>query len=328
MSTRGAPLVEVSDLCLDYATDEGAVHALRGASMQIFSGEAVALLGESGSGKSTLARCLAGLLPRSAVQITAGTIRLAGKDVTDSSEAEWRSVRGGTVGMVFQDPLTFLNPVMRVDRQIREGVRIHDREEEAPAERVRDLLAMVQLPSEVAHSYPHELSGGMRQRVLLAIALACRPSILIADEPTTALDVTTQAGILSLLQQLRSEVGMALLLVSHDLALLAGICERVYVMYAGQTIEAGGTEDVFGCPRHPYTKGLLDAAEVARDGSGEFATIPGYPPRLSRPIEGCAFAPRCWAAHGACTDMPGDMIVSGERGHSVRCWMQAGSEAS
>lgn len=326
-ASTNAPVACARDLRLSYHVRGATVHALRGASLEVRAREAVGLLGESGSGKSTLARALIGLLPINSVAIEGGAIEIDGQDVTAYGEADWRRLRGQTVAMVFQDPLTYLNPVMRVGRQMAEAIRAHE-----PGTNVRscirELLDLVHLPTETEHAYAHELSGGMRQRALLAIALSCRPKLLLADEPTTALDVTTQAAILDLLNELRRELGMALLLVSHDLAVLAGTCSRVYVMYAGQVIEEGPTDEVFRRPIHPYTIGLLKAAEVSRGQSGRFATIDGRPPNLAAELIGCPFKERCAFRMPVCETMPGVAVSPSDDSHRARCWIPLGSASN
>jgi oligopeptide/dipeptide ABC transporter ATP-binding protein len=311
------PLIEIENLQLSYITGKSIVQAVRGANATIASGEAVGLVGESGSGKSTLARALLGLNNSKVIRVDNGSIRILGKDVVRQSETEWQKMRGAPLAMVFQDPLSFLNPIMRVERQIAEGIRRH-----APAEnvssRIEELFALVKLPSSARRSYPHQLSGGMRQRVLLAIALACRPRLLVADEPTTALDVTTQAEIMALLGELRQKLGMALLLISHDLGLVAAACDRIYVMYAGRTVECGPSRDISKAPAHPYTRGLFDSARALRLPSGRFATIGGEVPNLAHFVEGCPFRPRCSVARAECAAMPEPTALTDE--HWFRCW--------
>lgn len=249
------------------------VEAISDASIKVPAGGAVGLVGESGSGKSTLARTLMGLLATRPAVLEAQSFRVDGRSLEIGDDAAIRSLRGNTLAMVFQDPLSYLNPLMRVGRQIDEAVRLHDGKK-AVARRIAELLDLVQLPQHVAKSYPHELSGGMRQRVLLAIALACRPRLLLADEPTTALDVTTQMEILALLRELRRELGMALLLISHDLTSVAELCDEVYVMVGGRTIENGSCREIFHAPSHAYTKTLLDAARAQRSGRNSLGSRP------------------------------------------------------
>jgi oligopeptide/dipeptide ABC transporter ATP-binding protein len=317
----GMPILQVEDVVLSFRTRETVLRALNGASLTVGEGEAVGLVGESGSGKSTLARALLGLNPERTSRIEAGRILIAGRDVTRCSQTQWESLRGNPVAIVFQDPLSFLNPVMRIGRQIAESIRRHTPDMPVEA-RVGELLDLVKLPQAIARAYPHELSGGMRQRALLATALACRPRLLIADEPTTALDVTTQAEILALLRELREKLGMAMLLISHDLGIVASACERLYVMYAGRVVEWGRTRDVFGKPAHPYTVGLFQAARAARDAQGRFATIRGDPPHLAELAQGCPFAPRCAQAMAECArSMPEPSALAQGTSHAVRCWL-------
>jgi len=314
-------ILEIADLTLSYTTRGRTVRALDGVSLFVGAGEAVGLVGESGSGKSTLARAALGLTPDKISRIKAGRISIAGRDVTHFSEDDWCGMRGDPVAIVFQDPLSYLNPVMRVGRQIAESISRHAPRLPVGA-RVQELLELVKLPAACARSYPHELSGGMRQRVLLAIAIACGPKLLIADEPTTALDVTTQAEILSLLQDLRTRLDMAMLLISHDLGIVASACERIYVMYAGRTIEWGSTAAVFETPAHPYTVGLLHAAHADRDSDGRFVTIPGDPPSTALAHAGCPFAPRCLHTMRECTtSMPGPVTLGSGGRQTVRCWL-------
>jgi ABC-type dipeptide/oligopeptide/nickel transport system ATPase component len=268
-------LLETVGLQIAYRTRGGSITAVQNASILVREGESVALVGESGSGKSTFARAMLGLLPEGIGLIKGGRILINGQDVSSYTPVQWEKIRGHPVAMVFQDPLSFLNPVLRVGRQIAESVRRHDFTTANEAARVKELLDLVRLPPTVARSYPHELSGGMRQRVLLAIALGCRPRLLIADEPTTALDVTTQAEILALLRDLRSRLGMAILLISHDLGVVWEECERSYVMFRSRIVEEGSTREIFSAPQHPYTAGLIKAAKAARNAENRFETIEG-----------------------------------------------------
>ena len=313
-------ILEIDSLRLAYRTRGTVAYAMNGATLHVREGEAVGLVGESGSGKSTLARATLGLIPAKIARIESGRMAIDGQDVTRFSEDEWQAIRGNPVAMVFQDPLSYLNPVMRVGKQIAESVRMHA--PRAPLEaRVAELLSLVKLPPAAVDAYPHELSGGMRQRALLAIALGCGPKLLVADEPTTALDVTTQAEILALIRELRERLGMALLLISHDLGIVASACDRIYVMYAGHTIECGQAADVFGKPAHPYTVGLLKAAQAARNAEGRFATIAGDPPNLAELSPGCPFTPRCPLARAECSrEMPAPGPALNAGAQEVRCW--------
>jgi ABC-type dipeptide/oligopeptide/nickel transport system ATPase component len=270
-----APLLQTEALSIEYRSERGVVAAAQDVSIVVREGESVALVGESGSGKSTIARATLGLLPPRTARISAGRLLIEGRDVTAYSQEQWERLRGQPVAMVFQDPLSFLNPVMRVGRQIAESVQRHDAGAPDVTARVAELLDLVRLPASTIRAYPHELSGGMRQRVLLAVALGCRPRLLIADEPTTALDVTTQAEILALLRDLRQRLGMSMLLISHDLGVVWEECERVYVMLRSRIVESGETRQVFAQPAHAYTAGLIKAARAARNSEGRFETIEG-----------------------------------------------------
>jgi oligopeptide/dipeptide ABC transporter ATP-binding protein len=310
------PILRIEHLQLSYAARGREMHAVQDASIVVAPGEAVGLAGESGCGKSTLARVALGLTPEGISRIRGGRIVIAGQDVTAFTPRQWEDLRGRPVAMVFQDPLSFLNPVMRVGAQIAEGVRLHDPTAD-PLGRTRELLDLVRLPERARRRYPAELSGGMRQRVMLAIALACRPRLLIADEPTTALDATTQMEILALLRRLREALHMSLLVITHDLGLLRWNCDRVYVMYAGHTIEHGPTERVLTRPMHPYTQGLIAASRLARGADGHFATIGGDVPVADRQVTACPFAARCPKVMEICRrEMPGEVGTD----HAARCW--------
>jgi oligopeptide/dipeptide ABC transporter ATP-binding protein len=320
MSRASAPLLEIDALRVRYGSPRGSVVAIRDAVLDIREGEAVGLVGESGSGKSTLARAALGLLPARTARIEQGRLVVGGTDMTRASAAQWERTRGSPVAIVFQDPLSFLNPVMRIGRQIDEGVVRHDPQAN-PRARVAELLDLVRLPQGYLRSYPHELSGGMRQRVLLAIALGCRPRLLVADEPTTALDVTTQAEILALLSELRTRLGMSLLLISHDLAVVSSACSRVYVMYSGYTVETGTAAAVFSRPAHPYTQALVNAAGAARDATGRFVTVEGERRSATDDAPGCPFAGCCARVSERClATMPPFTVQDPAGAHRVRCW--------
>ncbi|HTI44944.1 MAG TPA: ABC transporter ATP-binding protein [Casimicrobiaceae bacterium] len=320
MSDSADPILEMQALCVTYDTHGRVVHALQDASVTVSAGEAVGIAGESGSGKSTLARAALGLLPERVGRITAGRVSIAGVDVTRYTPRQWERLRGRPLAIVFQDPLSFLNPVMRVGAQIGESVRRHDPHADAHA-RCVELLELVKLDASVARRYPHELSGGMRQRVMLAIALGCRPRLLIADEPTTALDATTQTEILALLRSLRESLDMSLLVISHDLGLLRWNCDRVYVMYAGHTVEHGRTEDVLQRSAHPYTRGLVEASRMRRRADGRFATIGGDVPDLRQRYHFCPFVARCAHAFATCREAMPPALPADGADHTARCWL-------
>ena len=297
------PLLAISGLEVGFQSEDGDLRAVDGVDLAIAPGEAVGLVGESGCGKSTVAMAIPGLLPGAARHRT-GSIRFGGEELLGASAKVLRTVRGRRVGMVFQDPMTSLNPYLRVGVQIAEPLRLHLGLGRAEARtRTIALMREVGIPDAERRvdRHPHEFSGGQRQRLLIAMALACDPELLIADEPTTALDVTVQAQILDLLRSQQRKRDMALLLVSHDLGVIAGTCDRVAVMYAGRVVEDARTADLFADPRHPYTRGLLAAIPRLTGPRGsDLATIPGLPPRLPDGWQHCAFAPRCPHTEGRC----------------------------
>ena len=319
------PVLSVRELTVTIGG--GRTPAVRGVSFSLARGEAVGLVGESGSGKTLTCRSILGLLPPGCA-VSGGGARLDGAAPTELGtldRAGWRAVRGSRVAAVFQDPGSYLNPTLTVGRQLAEQLRVKLRlPRRAARARAVELLAEVGLrePAAVYHQYPHELSGGMQQRVLIALALSCRPDLLIADEATTALDVVVQAGILALLRRLRAEYGLALLLVSHDLAVVAETCDRVLVMYAGQIVESGPTGQVLNAPAHPYTRALLEVASLGSGGRRALRTIPGTPPEAGAAPAGCAFAPRCAQATPACTGAPVPLHRVGPA-HQARCVLAA-----
>ena len=298
--TDAAPLAELDDLRVQFGAGPDAVQAVRGVSLHVMPGEVLCLLGESGSGKSVSMRALLRLLPPQAR--VAGGVRVEGQEVAGLSGRALRALRGGTAAMVFQEPMTALDPVYTVGQQIAESVLQHRGGTRAAARaRALEVLDLVRVPDAARRldAFPHELSGGLRQRVVIAMALACRPRLLLADEPTTALDATVQIQILVLLRSLQRELGMGMVLVTHDLGVAAEVADRVAVMYAGQVVEQGPVRDVLRRPAHPYTRGLL--VSVVRADGVEALGIPGSPPDLRRPPLGCAFAARCAAAVRICS---------------------------
>jgi oligopeptide/dipeptide ABC transporter ATP-binding protein len=312
-------LLAVDGLTTHLATDAGTVHAVEDVSLRIDPGEAVALVGESGCGKSMTALSIMRLLP-SYARVVAGTVHFQERDLLRLSRRQMRRLSGRDIGMIFQDPMTFLNPLIRVGDQIAEAVELHLGVRGAAAEEVvLEALQRVRIPEpeEVTAYYPHQLSGGMRQRVLIAIAIACRPALLICDEPTTALDVTIQAQIMHLLKLLRQELGSAMLLITHDLGLVAEYCDRVYVMYAGRIVEEASVDEIFAAPRHPYTRALLRSTLRLDRRVAAFHTIAGQPPNLVAPPPGCSFHPRCAEAFDRCArDEPALVDAGGAR---ARC---------
>ena len=317
-----SPLLEVRDLVTRFASDEGTVHAVNGISWSLDAGESLALVGESGSGKTVGALSLLGLLPPGGA-VVGGEALLDGRDLLRLGAGELRDVRGRRIAMVFQDPMTSLNPVLTVGRQLTEGLRRHlgMSAAEARGEAI-DLLALVGIPDPASRldDHPHRFSGGQRQRIMIAMALSCRPAVLIADEPTTALDVTIQAQIVALVKDLQARLGMAILWITHDLALVASLVDRVAVMYAGHIVEEAPVRALYRDPRHPYTLGLLRSMPGRPDaGKGRLTPIEGRPPDLREDIRSCPFAPRCrWAVARCHAERPPLLTVSG--GHASACW--------
>ena len=312
--------IEIDGLSTHYSTFGGVVRAVDNVSLKINKGEAVALVGESGSGKSTIAFSMMQLIANPG-KITNGKIMLNGRDILSLSNSEMTRVRGGEMGMIFQEPMTYLNPLIRVGEQIAEAIRTH--QEALPKEareKAVDALRLVQIPNPdtVANYYPHQLSGGMRQRVLIAIAISCRPQILIADEPTTALDVTIQAQIMHLLHNLCKELDTALLLITHDLGLVAEYCDRVNVMYAGQIVEEAEIFKLFKSPKHPYTEALLSCALMSDRRTKNFKTIKGRPPGRDKLPSGCRFHPRCTKTISSCSSTIPSMVNLGNESQA-RC---------
>src|SRR5579863_2082432 len=303
-----APLLAIEDLKTHFFTRDGVVRAVDGVSCTVGAGETLAVVGESGCGKSVTALSVLRLVPSPPGRIVSGAIRFQGIDLLGLGDAEMRAIRGNEISMIFQEPMTSLNPVLTVSRQIGETLRLHQGLDAATAaHRAVEMLRLVRIPEPErrARQYPHELSGGMRQRVMIAMALACNPKLLIADEPTTALDVTIQAQILDLMRDLKSKIGAAIILITHDLGVVAEMAQRVVVMYAGRKVEEAPVRALFRSPRHPYTVGLLASvprlgATLGRHEPPRLAEIPGTVPSLRDPIIGCAFAPRCGLATDRC----------------------------
>ena len=323
-----SPLLDVTDLRVQFSgRNNRPVHAVRGLTYHINAGESLGLVGESGSGKSVSALSLLGLLPKKSSRVTAGSAIFEGHDLIGMPDEQMRKVRGARIAMIFQDPLASLNPVLTIGRQITEALETHlAMGKTAANKRAAELLTMVGIPgaSERINDYPHQFSGGMRQRAMIAMALSCEPALLIADEPTTALDVTIQAQILDLMRTLRDEFGTAIILITHDLGVVAEMCDRVAVMYAGEIVEQTDVTTLFRDPLHPYTQGLIGSIPVVGAVRDELAVIPGNVPNLIDLPKGCRFAPRCLARVEenvvAALEMHPNLHPLGS-GHEVRCWL-------
>ncbi len=333
LSVRDAPLLSVRDARVGFATARGPLRAVDGVSFDLQAGRTLGIVGESGSGKSVLVRSLIGLVGEASGAQVAGQVLLDGRDLRSLSPAEMRAVLGREIGIVFQDPMTSLNPVMKIGRQIGEGLRLNrGMDAAAAARRAVDLLAEVGIPEPErrAAQYPHEMSGGMRQRVAIAIAIACEPKLLIADEPTTALDVTVQRQILDLLQREQRQRGMAMILITHDLGVAAGRTDDIMVMYAGRAVEMATTREIFRSARMPYTEALLRSLPRLSDPTHtRLSAIPGRPPDLARRTGGCSFAPRCRYRDARCDEEqpPETREQTREGGRGYACFHPIGAGA-
>lgn len=318
------PLLTIKDLTAGFATDNGAVKAIDRVSLSIGKGQTLCLVGESGSGKSVTSLAIMRLLEFAGGRILEGSIRLAGNELTDQTQRQMIRIRGNQMAMIFQEPMSALNPVFTVGDQIAESIRLHQRKRKSEAKQMAvDLLRMVGIPDPEtrAKQYPHELSGGMCQRVVIAIALACRPELLIADEPTTALDVTVQAQLLDLLQQLQRELGMSMLLITHDMGVAARMADQIAVMYAGVVVETGSVEALFDQPAHPYTVGLMQSMpRMEGERLSELRTIQGNVPSLHALPTGCRFHPRCPHAMPRCLSEAPPLMAVGPQ-QQAACWL-------
>ncbi len=321
----GDVLLSVRDLRTYFHTDEGVVKAVDGVSFDIHAGEVLGIVGESGSGKSVTAMSVLGLIPVPPGRIETGEIFWKGQDLLQLSDKELRRIRGGEISMIFQDPMSSLNPVYTIGNQIEEMIRTHQDMTRAQARNKSiDMLGLVGIPNPAdrVDDYPHQFSGGMRQRAMIAMALACEPQLLICDEPTTALDVTVQAQVLEVIENSAKQLGAAILLITHDLGVVAGMTDRVMVMYGGQVVEKAEVEDLYYNARMPYTWGLLKSIpRVDQLGGGRLAPIPGAPPLMSRPPAGCRFSPRCTFAIPACSAAVPELVPVADAGqhHEARC---------
>jgi oligopeptide/dipeptide ABC transporter ATP-binding protein len=325
----GAFVLEVRDLRTHFVTDDGTVKAVDGVSFALGAGETLGIVGESGCGKSVTSLSILRLIPNPPGRIAGGEILFKGTNLLNLSDPEMRKIRGNDISMIFQEPMTSLNPVYTCGDQIMEAVILHQKVGKTEARsRAIEMLRLVGIPSpeQRVDEYPHQLSGGMRQRVMIAMALSCQPEVLIADEPTTALDVTIQAQILDLLNRLQREMGMAILLITHDLGVVAETCNRVAVMYAGQIVEYAGVEDIFARPRMPYTVGLLGSIPVLGEERERLRVIPGNVPNPSEFPSGCKFHPRCPVAIDRCK-VENPPLTTIRPGHEVRCWRAGEAEA-
>lgn len=317
-------ILEVKDLHVSFHTYAGEVKAVRGVTFDLYEGEILAIVGESGSGKSVTAQTIMKLNPMPPAEIKSGKILLGDKDIVKATEKEMMSIRGKDVSMIFQDPMTSLNPTIPIGKQLTEAIRHHKKlsKDEADKEALR-LLKLVRIPNpeQRIYQYPHEFSGGMRQRVMIAMALSCEPKLLIADEPTTALDVTIQAQIIELLKEIREKTGTSVIIITHDLGVVASIADRVAVMYGGKIVETGSVNEIFYNPSHPYTKALLESLpKTDMDKSTRLVSINGTPPDLLNPPKGCPFAGRCKYTMKIClTQMPPDFDAG--KNHKSACWL-------
>jgi oligopeptide/dipeptide ABC transporter ATP-binding protein len=313
------PLLEIRNLHVEFGREENASQAVNGLSLEIEAGRSLALVGESGSGKSVTALSIARLVPSPPARYPAGEILLEGRNVFAMSKAELRTIRGGLVSYVFQEPGTSLNPVFRIGSQIKESLKLHQPESATDAEVLRLLrLVGIPAPEERAKAYPHQISGGMQQRMMIAMALASRPKLLVADEPTTALDVTIQAQIIELLAGLKARFGMSILLITHNLGIVSDFADDLAVMYAGEIVEAGPAKEVLKNPAHPYTRALINSVPTLETETKRLTAIPGAVPQLGAALSGCRFHPRCPQAQPDCSVSKPELIQIAP-GHRVRC---------
>jgi dipeptide transport system ATP-binding protein len=317
-------ILQVKDLHVSFSTYGGEVQAVRGVSFDLHMGETLAIVGESGCGKSVTSQSIMRLIPTPPGKITCGEILFRNSDLIKLKEPELRKIRGANISMIFQDPMTALNPTLPIGEQIMEGIMEHEKISRAQAKKVAvEMLKLVGIPSPETRfkHYPHQFSGGMRQRIVIAMALVCRPDVLIADEPTTALDVTIQAQILELFRDIQKKTGVSIILITHDLGVVAQVADRIAVMYAGKIVEIGTRREIFYHPQHPYTQGLLQSVPRLDIEKAELVSIPGTPPDLFSPPVGCAFAARCRYAMEVCERVY-PFKTSLTCNHDVDCWLQ------
>ncbi|PUA36174.1 peptide ABC transporter ATP-binding protein [Paenibacillus elgii] len=322
-------LLDVKGLKTQFTRDQGKVNAIDGVDFHVNKGEVLGLVGESGCGKSVTSLSVMRLLHGTPGSIVGGTVRFQEKDLIALSESEMRSIRGKDIAMIFQEPMTSLNPVLKIGKQLVEAIRLHLKYDKSKArEHAVHMLKLVGIPraEDVIDEYPHQLSGGMRQRVMIAMAMSCNPRLLIADEPTTALDVTIQAQILDLMKKLKDENDMSIMLITHDLGVVAEMCDRVIVMYAGRVVEEGNVLDIFDDPQHPYTKGLIHSVPKLRQNHRRLESIPGNVPDLTNMPTGCKFAPRCSEVMDICRERE-PQLVQTTGGRKCRCWLYENDSA-
>jgi peptide/nickel transport system ATP-binding protein len=325
------PILQIKDLKVSFQSGKRYIPAVDGISFELKDGEILGIVGESGSGKSVTSLTAMGLIPSPPGKVETGEIIFDGKDLTHLSEKEWRKIRGNQISMIFQEPMTSLNPLFTVGNQLMEAIRLHtDLSKGEANSRSIELLKLVGIPRAegILKEYPHQLSGGMRQRVMIAMAMACNPKLLIADEPTTALDVTIQAQILALMKDLNKKTNTSIILITHDLGVVAEICERVIVMYCGQIVEQGDVRTILKNPKHPYTKGLLKSIPDLRGKKDRLYSIPGSVPTPGTIHQGCRFAARCAEVFDQCHKQIPDLYKTEKAGHEVRCFLHTVKERS
>lgn len=317
---RKEKLLKIENLTVEYHTDEEVVHAVNNVSLEINYGENVALVGETGAGKTSIAKAILRILPQRQSRIVSGKIFVDGQDINELDEKAMRKIRGNKIAMIFQDPMTSLNPVEKVGDQIAEAIEIHEKVSRAEAlRRAIDMMELVGIPGERSSEYPHQFSGGMKQRVVIAMALACKPELLLADEPTSALDVTIQAQVLEMMQQLREKLNTSVLMITHDLGIVAQMCEKVAVIYAGEIVEFGTTEEIYDHTAHPYTQGLFGSLPNLDSTSKRLKAIKGLMPDPTNLPAGCNFCERCPYATSICQEQNPD-YVEYKPGHFVKCF--------
>ena len=317
-------LLEIKDLVCEYHTDDAVVHAVNGVDLSLKKGETLGLVGETGAGKTTIAKTILGILPKPQGKIVSGEIRFNGENLLDLNEKQMKKIRGNKIAMIFQDPMTALNPIERVGDQIAEAIHLHSGlNKNEVQDRAKEMLELVGIPRERFVEYPHQFSGGMKQRVVIAMALACNPELLLADEPTTALDVTIQAQVLAMIRTLKEQLGTSVILITHDLGVVASMCQTVAVTYAGEIVEYGTTAHIFDHAQHPYTIGLFGSLPDLKSKSKRLKPIPGLMPDPTKLPAGCKFSERCPHATERCrTEAP--PVVETEPGHLVRCDLMKG----